>query len=160
MRNLTLQYLMATCILSMAVHAVASGEAAAVSDADVSAILEREPQGVFYAWSPHMPLSVDGLREILVAGERLDITVIPLLSSHSNSNYARDRIHGRGLPESVLRQGRSPLLIERDLFVHAPAILIFAEGGFVSPVLPGFRYANDYVELIDRFLGAANKEPD
>jgi hypothetical protein len=142
--------------LSVAAWA-ADDEPGPLTDADVSAILERGSPGVFYAWSPHMPLSVDGLQEIYSAGERLDIDVIPVLSSHANVAYARDRIEAMDLPDSVLRQGLSDELIERDLFVHAPAILIFDGGRFVSPVLPGLRHADDYAALITRFLDAARQ---
>lgn len=123
-----------------------------LTDEHIDAILGGGSSGVFYAWSPHMPLSVDGLREILAAGEQLGLVVIPVLSSHANITYARDRIEGQNLPESVLRQSRSVVLTGRDLFVHAPAILIFDGGEFVSPVLPGFRFAADYESLIGRFL--------
>ena len=129
-----------------------------LTDEDVTDILDRGLPGVFYAWSPHMPLSVDGLHEILATAERLDLLVIPVLSSHSNVAYARDRIAGRDLPDSVLRAGQSVELVRRDLFVHAPAILIFDGGAFVSPVLPGFRRAADYAALIRRFLDAAGDQ--
>jgi len=128
-----------------------------LTDPEVKAVLDRGSPGVFYAWSPHMPLSVDGLAEIIAAGESLDLVVIPVLSGHANVDYARDRIEGRELPETVLRQSESGELIKRDLFLHAPAILIFDGGKFVSPVLPGFRYAADYEQLIGRFLESAKE---
>ena len=166
-RSRSVQYGMSTTVhkfvtalfLSIVVvNSAAAEDPAPLTDEEVAATLDSATAGVFYAWSPHMPLSVDGLHEILAVGERLDITVTPVLSSHANVTYARDRIDGRGLPESVLRQGHSPRLIEHDLFVHAPAILIYADGKFVSPVIPGFRYADDYEELISRFVTAARPE--
>ena len=126
-------------------------------DAEVRSTLKLEQAGVFYAWSPHMPLSVDGLAEIFAAGESLDLAVVPVLSSHANVEYARDRIEGKDYPQEVLRQSNAGELIKRDLFLHAPAILIFDGGKFVSPVLPGFRYAADYEQLIARFLESADE---
>lgn len=127
-------------------------ENAPLTDVEVTAILKRGSPGVFYAWSPHMPLSVDGLKEILAAGERLGLEVIPVLSPHANIDYARDRLQDRDLSENLLRENQSSELVRRDLFLHAPAILIFNDGGFVSQVLPGLRRANDYAALINRFL--------
>ena len=127
-------------------------ENAPLTDVEVTAILERGSPGVFYAWSPHMPLSVDGLKEIISAGEQLDVMVMPVLSPHANVEYARDRLADRLLPEELLRESESPELVKRDLFLHAPAILVFDDGEFVSPVLPGLRRSDDYVELITRFL--------
>ena len=128
-----------------------------LADEDVNSIVQGGSSGVFYAWSPHMPLSVDGLQEIIEAGERLDLLVVPVLSSHSNVAYAREQIAGTGLPDSVLRLGRSTALVSLDLFVHAPAIVIFDNGRFVSPVLPGFRYAADYEALIGGYLKQASQ---
>jgi len=153
----TIRRFPALCLLIAFAVQLDAEESDWVTDEKVRAILERGSPGVFYAWSPHMPLSVDGLHEILTAGERLDLVVIPVLSSHANIAYARDRIDGLDLPESVLRRGQSTELIGRDLFVHAPAILVFDGGGFVSPVLPGFRYAADYEALIGRFLASAGR---
>ena len=52
----------------------------------------------------------------------------------------------------IFAVNRSTELATRDLNVHAPAILIYANGKFVSPVIPGFRYAADYESVILRFL--------
>ena len=128
-----------------------------LTDEAVGTIVDRGSAGVFYAWSPHMPLSVDGLNEILAAGEKMSIDVIAVLSPHANVEYARDRLEDRGLPVSLLRENQSSELVKRDLFLHAPAILVFDEGEFVSPVLPGLRRADDYAELISRFLEPRGK---
>lgn len=146
------------CLSVLVAPWAAGADQGSLTDEDVTDILDRGLPGVFYGWSPHMPLSVDGLHEILAVGERLDLLVIPVLSSHSNVAYARDRIAGRNFPDSVLRNGQSVELVRRDLFLHAPAILIFDGGEFVSPVLPGFRRADDYAALIRRFLDSARAQ--
>lgn len=145
------------CWLAGLISLAAVADDGWLTDAEVSAVLEQGSAGVFYAWSPHMPLSVDGLAEIALAGERLGITVVPLLSSHANLAYARDRTDGMELPERAYRRSASVMLEEQDLNVHAPAILIFAGGRFVSPVIPGFRNAADYEALIERFLASARQ---
>ena len=73
-------------------------------------------------------------------------------SSHANIGYARDRAARLNLPDTAFRSSHSVELDMRDFNVHAPAILIFQGGRFVSPVIPGFRYAEDYEALIGRFL--------
>ena len=149
--------LLALWLLIVFMMPARADDSGVLADEDVNSILQRGSPGVFYAWSPHMPLSVDGLREIIEVGERLDLIVVPVLSSHSNAAYAREQIAGMGLPDSVLRQGRSTVLVSLDLFVHAPAIVIFDNGRFVSPVLPGFRYAADYEALISGYLQQASQ---
>ena len=42
-------------------------------------------------------------------------------------------------------------LIERELPVHAPAIVAFL-GERASPILPGYRNAAGYTRFIERFL--------
>ena len=108
---------------------------------------------MFYAWSPHMPLSVEGYREITAATNSLGLAMTTVLSSHANVDYARDSARRVGIPEEAFALNRSIELTMRDLNVHAPAILIYANGAFVSPVIPGFRRAADYESLIRRFLG-------
>ena len=124
-----------------------------LTDADVARIIGSGDGGVFYAWSPHMPLSVEGYREIRAAANRLGLAMTPVLSSHSNVDYAEDRARRVGIPRDAFALNRSIELTMRDLNVHAPAILIYANGAFVSPVIPGFRRAADYESLILRFLG-------
>jgi hypothetical protein len=134
-----------------------SGDHHVLTDDDVEQILAGGEAGVFYAWSPHMPLSVDGLGEILAAGERLGISVTPVLSSHANVEYARDRAGRADLPDGIFRRCLSVELEKRDFNVHAPAVLVFNDGRFISPVIPGFRYAADYEALIGRFLASARQ---
>ena len=124
-----------------------------LTDEDVARIVGSGERGVFYAWSPHMPLSVEGYAEIANATGRLGLALTAVLSSHANIDYARDRAERVGIPEDAFALNRSIELTMRDLDVHSPAILIYANGEFVSPVIPGFRRAADYQSLILRFLG-------
>jgi hypothetical protein len=122
------------------------------TDEDVAAIVDSNEAGVFYAWSPHMPLSVDGYAEIRAAAEALNIAVTPVLNGHANIGYAHDRARRVDMPAAGFARNRSVELNMRALNVHAPAILIYAHGRIVSPVIPGFRYAQDYEGLIGQFL--------
>jgi hypothetical protein len=121
-------------------------------DDDVAAIVGSNEAGVFYAWSPHMPLSVDGYEEIRAAAEALHIAVTPVLNEHANIGYAHDRARRVAMPTAGFAVNRSVELNMRALNVHAPAILIYAHGRIVSPVIPGFRYAEDYEGLIRGFI--------
>jgi len=123
-----------------------------LTDEDVASIVAANDKGVFYAWSPHMPLSVDGYAEITAAVKTLGLSLTPVLSSHANVEYAKDRAGRIDMPEEGFALNRSVELTMRSLTVHAPAILIHANGKFVSPVIPGFRRAPDYEALIMRFL--------
>lgn len=127
-------------------------DSTALGDADVERILKEHQSGVVYSWSPHMPLSVSGYEEIESATKSLGLTLVAVLSDHTNDDFAVEQSELSGIPATALQRNRSVELIMRDLQVHAPAILIFADGKFVSPTLPGFRHARDYETLISRFL--------
>jgi hypothetical protein len=121
-------------------------------DEDVASIVYKNSHGVFYSWSPHMPLSVDGYKEIASAAANLDMSLTAVLSSHANVEYARDRGSRVDMPEEGYMQNQSVELTMRDFNVHAPALLIYSDGKFAGPVIPGFRRAADYEALIARFL--------
>ena len=124
----------------------------ALGDAEAEQIVENHRAGIFYSWSPHMPLSVSGYDEIESAAKSLGLTLVAVLSDHANAEFAAEQSELSGIPAQALQRNRSVELIMRDLQVHAPAILIFRDGKFVSPTLPGFRYAKDYEALISKFL--------
>ena len=124
----------------------------AFGDAEAEQIVDNHRAGIFYSWSPHMPLSVSGYDEIESATKSLGLTLVAVLSDHTNAEFAAEQSELSGIPAEALQRNRSVELIMRDLQVHAPAILIFEDGRFVSPTLPGFRYAKDYEALISKFL--------
>ncbi len=111
---------------------------------------------VVYAWSPHMPLSVDGYREIAEAGRRLGVEVIPVLFAEGDRDFARREAQRGGIPEAGLREVASTELLMRDAQVHAPSIVVFTPDR-VSPVLPGYRNADGYVRYVAGFLARPEK---
>jgi len=126
------------------------------TDADLRDAIERSARGVVvYAWSPHMPLSVDGYAEIAAAGRSLGLDVVPVLIAHGDVAFSRREAERAGIPPGGLRQVDSNELIQRDAQVHAPSILVFADGR-ISTVLPGYRNAEGYREYLSAFLGAGD----
>jgi hypothetical protein len=110
---------------------------------------------VVYAWSPHMPLSVDGFREIRAATTELGLRLVPVLFAGSDRDFARREAERVGMPPAALREVRSVELTMRDGQVHAPSILVFT-GRRASPVLPGYRNAAGYRRYLRAYLAAAS----
>ena len=106
---------------------------------------------VVYAWSPHMPLSVDGWKEVDAAARSLGLLAIPTLIDQAQGDFAEREAGRVGIPKEGLRPITSVELIMRDLQLHAPAILVFA-GDRVSPVLPGYRNTEGYRRFLEAFL--------
>jgi len=126
------------------------------TDADLRAALDDAGAAglVVYAWSPHMPLSVDGWTEITSASAARGYDAIPVLIAHADPDFARREAVRGGIPAEGLREVASVELIMRDLQVHAPSILVFGTGT-VSPVLPGYRNAEGYGRFLEAFGGGS-----
>ena len=131
-----------------------SGPGGTFTDADLRSLLAASDgvPVVVYLWSPHMPLSVDGWREIEAAAASLGMTAVPVLIAHAEADFARREAARAGIPPEGLRSVASVELLMRDAQVHAPSILIFGADR-VSPVLPGYRNAEGYGRFLEAFLG-------
>lgn len=133
------------------------GENAPVfGDEELAAAIEAAAPDpvVVYFWSPHMPLAVDGVAEILEAGEASRAHVEVVLIEHADPAFAVREAERVGMPRSALRVAASIELLMRDGPLHAPSILVFSTDR-VSPVLPGYRNAEGYASFIDAFKTSA-----
>ncbi|MEM7414980.1 MAG: hypothetical protein AAF389_05740 [Gemmatimonadota bacterium] len=127
-------------------------EGARFTDADLEAARRAHPGGVVvYAWSPHMPLSVDGLPEVAEAARDAGFGFEPVLIAPGDTSFARAELLRVGGPEAALRRIASVELLTRELQVHAPALLVFSADR-VSPVLPGYRNAEGYRRFLEAFV--------
>ena len=131
-----------------------SGRAGAFTDRDLERTLRRVNRGVLYLWSPHMPLSVSGMRSLESATGQLGIALEPLLDPLADARYAMQTAAAEGLPPAALRPLASVELTFRDLTTHAPSIQVFADGRLVGGMLPGYRDPDYYRTFIERQLGA------
>jgi hypothetical protein len=88
-----------------------------------------------------MPYSVQGLVEVLALGERLALTVVPLLDPDADPGLARETVRSAGLPAEALealRPMRSNRLLERGVTLHYPTLLLFRHGRLLETMLPGY----------------------
>ncbi|MGE0362491.1 MAG: hypothetical protein AB7H93_24580 [Vicinamibacterales bacterium] len=124
----------------------------AFRDADLAALLAGRRDGALYFWSPHMPLSVDGYAHAVSAARARGLTVEPLLDPASNREFAAASLAAGALPASALRVADAVELQFRELTLHAPALLVFADGRLRGPVLPGYKTMDEYAAFLDRIL--------
>lgn len=121
------------------------------TDADLIDALDSETMPlVVYVWSPHMPLSVDGWREIATATRQLGWRVEPVLMPGSDADFARVEATRVGIPAAGLREADANELVFRDGLVHAPTIIVYG-GDRVSPALPGYRNTAGYLRYLEAF---------
>ncbi len=126
--------------------------APAFADRDLEALLRRQPRGVLYVWSPHMPLSVDGWRPLQQAASARGLAVEPLLDPQADRAFAAASLTGGGMPATALRVVDSVELQFRELALHAPSIAVFDRGRLTGAGLRGYRTADEYREFFDRVL--------
>lgn len=128
-----------------------SADADAFTDLDLASALSRNRRLVVFLWSPHMPLSVDGLPEIEEAARMTGSSLVEVTDPSSDRRFVDEVCRERGIPPEARRPLASLELLFRDLAVHAPTILAFDEEKVSAP-LPGYRNRRDYVRFLRAFF--------
>ena len=126
------------------------------TDADLHALLDGSAPLVVFLWSPHLPLSADGYREIEAATAALDLRLAAIVDPAADPSYVAAVGDDLGIPESARHPLTSVELLFRDLAMHAPTILIFANRKVSAP-LPGYRTSAAYREYIGKFLESVRR---
>jgi hypothetical protein len=130
------------------------------SDGDLRRLLDTTAAGLIYVWSPHMPLSADGVAAVRTAAQARALPVTVLLDPGSNRAFAAQVAGERGLPPEVLRAADSVELTFRDVLVHAPTVQVYRQGRLRGSPYPGYHTADEYGAYIDRVLGAGRDGAD
>ena len=110
----------------------------AFDDEELSQLLATTPQGVIFAYSDRMHLSMD---EKLIVQKVADALKIPL-------TILAD-------PESPTMSGKklgSNELIGRGMTLHYPSIVVYSHGKITSPMMPGYKSERIYTQFIDEYL--------
>ena len=124
----------------------------AMTDDVLSSLIERTGAGVIYIWSPHLPLSVDAYPHVAAAAETLGLALTALLDPAASVDYARDVGAAAGLPASSLRSFDSVELLFRNATLHAPTMVVYANGRIRGLAIPGYRDADGYRRAIETRL--------
>ena len=133
----------------------ATPPADAFTDRELRALVAAEPRGVIFVWSPHMPLSVDAYRTVAEVARRMDLSFTALRDPMSDAAYAAAVAREAGLPASALRMFASVELSFRQATLHAPAVVVFANGRFAGLAVPGYREAAGFEAAISDRLRTA-----
>ncbi len=132
----------ANCVPQLKV--IPGGEGAKVAGDILSdAALEKRisapgAKGIVYAWSPHMPLSVQGLEEARQLADQLHLQFLPVLDPAADLGLARSVARSHHWGNEALRQNHSIELLARGTNLHYPALVVFAHGKLVNGMYPGW----------------------
>jgi hypothetical protein len=135
-----------------------TGGADSMTDADLEHHAARSRRFVVYLWSPHMPLSVDGLRQVSLASRRLGVELLPVLHPHADHSYAERVAREADLPPGATRRAASVELTFRDLLIHAPSLLLYVDGRPAGLAVPGYRDAAGYERVIREQLATTGRD--
>jgi hypothetical protein len=125
---------------------------AGFSDVDLRRLLDEHPRGIIYIWSPHMPLSIEGVATIRAVGTRRHLPVTVLLDPNADSAFADTAMAARGWHGAESRVVDSTELAFRDVLVHAPSMQAYAGGRLVGSPYPGYHTVDEYGTFLDRIL--------
>lgn len=119
-----------------------------LDDSSLRKLVKSSPRGIIYAWSPHMPLSLEGVPAILSAAREKGIPVIFVLDPHASAQWAETAIRFYRMPTSAGRRIASLELFLRGLVDHFPSVVTFSQGKLDRKIIPGLKSKHDY----DRWL--------
>lgn len=127
------------------------------TDDNLQKLVSHGGKGMVYAWSPHMPLSLAGLKEAQRAAKKMHLKLTVVLDPHANEIIARRSATKNKWDPETLRKIESLELFNRKMCTHFPAILLYARGKMVGPVYAGYKPEKTYRQFIQRHLTAIQK---
>lgn len=140
------------CVPSTTTTTRQTSAAARFTDADLRRAIAAQPRGLLYVWSPHMPLSVEGVAQARFMAERRGLSLIVLLDPAANEALARSVAAQHAWPPDTVLVADSTELRFRDVLVHAPTLQAFAGGRLVGSAFPGHHSSEEYAAYLDRIF--------
>jgi hypothetical protein len=151
-RTIALHWIYGSCDPRVAAHASKKETSGEFTDEHLRTLARKHKRGIVYAWSPHMPFSVNGFATIKKAAAKLGLEVFPVLDPGADATAARAAVEKNGLDQSAMMRMESTELFERNMPNHYPSVIVFSGGKVVGPTIPGFKESDTYVGLIAQSL--------
>jgi hypothetical protein len=125
-----------------------SSESDFFSDQNLKVILNKHSRGVFYFWSPHMVLSIQGIQKIEQLCKKYRIHLTVLLDPDADPIEAQDAQKKFKLNSSYLLRNESEDLFSRGARLHYPNLMLYRDGEILRGNLPGFKSQTSYDNYI------------
>ncbi len=140
------------CVPSTTTTTRPTSAPARFTDADLRRVIAAHPRGLLYVWSPHMPLSVEGMAQARILAERRGLSLTVLLDPAANETLARSVAAQHAWSPDTALVADSTELRFRDVLVHAPTLQAFAAGRLVGSAFPGHHTSEEYAAYLDRIF--------
>lgn len=127
---------------------------AGFSDEKLAKILKKTKQGLVYAWSPSMQLSIRGVNEVRKVAKDLKMDLVVVVDPAARKDDVAAVIKKNKWPANYNQRMVSIELVMRNMPMHYPSLLVFKKGRFVSNVFPGY----EAPELLKPYLTSKLEE--
>jgi hypothetical protein len=124
----------------------------AFTDETLAALVASGKTGLVYAWSPHMQLSLDGVREARKAARQLGAELSLVLDPTADQAQAEAAARKAGLPAEALKPMQSLELQYRGVPGHYPALVAYGKGRILGWASPGYQPAERYTRQVRQRL--------
>ena len=94
--------------------------------------------GVIYVWSPHMPLSMIGLREVAAVTREMGIMLVAVVDPHADPGPIDEALRRCEVAPEHTARLTSAALVRRGLLNHFPGMVVFASGALVGESWLGY----------------------
>ncbi|MBD64955.1 MAG: hypothetical protein CME62_07090 [Halobacteriovoraceae bacterium] len=119
---------------------------------DLAQLLQKNEKGMIYIWSPHMPLSIAGIKEIKKAAKKTKMPVTILLDQNVSREFAKKTLKSHGLSESYLKSYNTIELALRGASLHLPSVLLYKNHQIVRRAKPGHEYTWKFIQYIEKWV--------
>ena len=123
------------------------------SDSNLRTLLSQTDAGLIYLWSPHMLLSVDGVKELQHLSEELGLSFRVLLHPDADSGFARTTVQNGTATRCGFAASSQPGVVFPQ-YDHSRAITnrFIKNGQFRGPAIPGYKHPEHYRQVIQARL--------
>lgn len=122
-------------------------------DRDLAKLAFDKKTVFFYAWSPHMPVSLKPYKDAEAAAKKHSIEIIPLLDPVADERGAKDAATKYGIPLKGSKLIATETLKALGIELHYPSYGFMKKGDLVSLTVASARSSEKaYEELMKKFL--------
>jgi hypothetical protein len=121
-----------------------------VTDADIREFARKNQNGAIYTWSPGMPYSVDGLKEMRKFAADRHLQMLVVLDPGADRDQALRILKKKGLPVDFATKSDSIELRFRNAYNHFPTCILFKHSDLnKNMTIPGYKLAQSYIKEFD-----------
>lgn len=121
---------------------VSAGTRGVFTDESLRVLLEHsahnQTAGVIYTWSPRMPISIMGVKDMVKIVEDLDLEMTVVLDPNISDEEADSAQYAAIHDLKISSRAQSLDLYKMGIRVHYPALIVYKNGEIRDYIRPGY----------------------